>query len=718
MSRSWPLALLLLTSCSPKPAPPPAAVPTAMPTAPVPPPKPWPDTRRDPTTVTMHGVSWADPYQWLEDEKNADVQAWMTTQDTYTRAELAKLPGRDALVARFKQLFYVDSISPPIQRGTRVFYERTHATKDKSILYWREGDTGEEKILLDPNTWENVSLGGWVPSWDGKYLAYRQNPNHADEAVLHVMEIATGKELTRDTIPGAKYASVDWTPDAKGFYYEWLPTDPAITIDARPGYTELRYHQLGTDPAADPIVHPRTGDPTTFLDGSLSRDGRYLFLYIQHGWSANDVYIRDLKKDKAWRPFIVGKDASYTIDAWKDQLYIYTNEGAPHYRLFKTPASALDRAGWKEIIKEDATATLNSSTIVGGQLALDYLKDAHTELRIATLDGAPVRTVALPGLGTSSTLIGLQDRDTAYFQFSSFTVPRQVYKTSLSKGTVDLWAKVELPIDASPYVVDQVWYPSKDGTKVPMFLVHKKDAVKNGANPTLLYGYGGFNVPMTPSFRSSLYPWLEAGGVYALANLRGGGEFGEDWHKAGMLDKKQNVFDDFIAAGEYLVKEGWTAPAHLGIMGGSNGGLLVGAAMTQRPDLWGAVVCQVPLLDMLRYQLFGSGRTWVPEYGNAENEADFKWISAYSPYQKVKDGTAYPPLLMASSDHDDRVDPNHARKFVAAVQHATTSGEPVLLRIEGNAGHGGADQVSKVVETYADTYAFLFAQLGAKVPGT
>jgi prolyl oligopeptidase len=707
------LCASFLGCARPVSAPAPTPVVAIAPPAPVVP--PWPATRRDNVVDMLGGVAVADPYRWLEDETSDEVQAWMKAQDVHARGVLRGLPGRDALAARFRALYYVDAVSTPLVRGPRMFYVRSHADQEKAVLYWRAGADGAETVLLDPNKWSadgTVSLGDWSPSWDGRRVAFMRKANAADEAILHVIDVDTGVVSTIDTIAGAKYASPDWTPDGTGFYYEWLPTDPTIPVDARPGYTEIRFHTLGTHPATDRLVHPRTNDPATFLGAWMGSDGRYLFVDIARGWSENDVYVKDLKDGKDFQPLVAGTNARYMPTAWKDQLYIWTDEGASRGRVFRTPANKLARADWVEIVPEDPTATLEEMTIVGGHLALSYLRDAASELRIATLAGKPVRTVSLPAVGTASAISGLGDKDDAWFQFSSFTLPRQVYRTSVSTGAVELWAEVRLPIDPTPYVVEQVRYPSKDGTSIPMFLVHRRDAPKDGTNPTLLTGYGGFAVSLTPSFRASIYPWLEAGGVYAVANLRGGGEYGKDWHDAGRGAHKQNVFDDFVAAGEYLTREGWTRPDKLAIYGGSNGGLLVGAAMTQRPDLWGAVVCSVPLLDMLRYHRFGSGRTWIPEYGSAEDPEQLEGIRAYSPYQRVSDGTDYPPLLMLSSDHDDRVDPMHARKFVARVQHADAGAGHTLLRIERNAGHGGADQVSKAIESSADMYTFLQAELG------
>ncbi len=679
----------------------------------------FPASRVEATGETLHGQRVEDPFRWLEDEKSPEVQAWMKAQDDFTRAALARLPGREALRQRYAELYYLDSVSAPIQRGGRYFYFRTHKDREKAILYWKEGPDGAEKVLLDPNLWtkdNTVSLGVWVPSWDGKRVVFAQKPNAADEAVLHVVEVATGHWSNVDVIAGAKYAHPSWTPDGKAFYYEWLPSDPAIPIAERPGYTELRLHRLGTRPETDTQVHPRTGDPKTFLSGSVSRDGKNLFVFIARGWNENDVYLRRLGVDSKFKLLAKGNNARFDAFSWKGRLYFHSDEGAPNGRLFAAPVDHPERAHWTELVPEDPGATLEGASIVGGRLALSYLRGAVSELRLALLDGKPLRQIELPGVGTSSGLSGLEDVDEAFFEFSSFVLPRQTYRTSIATGKTELWAKVEVPIDPSAYLVEQVRYPSKDGTAVSMFIVHRKDLKKDGTHPTLLYGYGGFNVSLTSSFTSFIYPWLEAGGVYAVPNLRGGGEYGKAWHDAGKGHQKGKVFEDFIAAAEYLVAEGYTRPSRLAIRGGSNGGLLTGAAMTQRPDLFGAVLCAVPLLDMVRYDRFGSGATWVPEYGSPANAADFQVLYGYSPYHQLKAGVRYPPLLMLSSDHDDRVDPMHARKFVARVQQLSASGAPSWLRIEANAGHGGADQVAKTIDASADQVAFLFSQLGVSPP--
>ncbi|WP_434388494.1 prolyl oligopeptidase family serine peptidase [Melittangium boletus] len=672
----------------------------------------YPPTRTEAVVDTLHGVAVPDPYRWLEDERAPEVQAWMRAQDTFTREHLERLPGRDALRRRFTELFYVESQSAPTLRGNRYFYSRTHKDREKAVLYWREGEAGEERVLLDPNTWSadgTVSLGVWAPSWDGRKLAFTRKPNAADEAILHVLDVDTGVWSEGDVIEGAKYASPSWTPDNQAFYYAWLPTDPSLPVAERPGYTELRLHRLGTPPGEDAVVHPRTGDPRTFLNGWTNREGTYVFVYVTRGWTENDIWWKRAG-EKDFRLLVRGEGATYGVDVWKDAFYVLTDEGAPHHRVFKVDPARPERAAWREIVAEDPEAALQGLAIVGGHLALEYLRDATTRVRLVTLEGAPVRDVALPGVGAASNLYGLEDRDEAWFVFSSFTTPPQVYKTSVATGQVDVWARVDLPLDTTPYTVEQVFCRSRDGTRVPLFLVHRKDLRRDGDRPVLLYGYGGFGLSLSPGFRSGIFPWLDAGGVYAVANLRGGGEYGKAWHEAGRLHLKQNVFDDFHAAAEHLVREGYTRPARLAISGGSNGGLLVGAAMTQRPELFGAVVCQVPLLDMVRYHQFGSGQTWVPEYGTSEDPADFPVLHGYSPYHRVRPDTVYPALLMMAADHDDRVDPMHARKFVAAVQNSGSQA-PCLLRIEANAGHGGADQVAKAIESGVDLYSFLASVL-------
>lgn len=677
----------------------------------------YPQTRRDPVQDELHGTTVSDPYRWLEDVESTEVQTWMDAQDSFTRAYLDDLDHRSRLEERFAELYYVDSVSAPSRRGSRYFYSRRHADKEKRVYYWKEGEEGEEQVLLDPNTLSedgSTSVGFVKPSWDGELAAYTLKENNADESTLYVMDVATGETSETDVIPGAKYAWPSWKPDSTGFYYTKLPVDESIPTADRPGYAHIRYHEIGTDPAADPVIREKTGDPTIFVGADVSYDGRYLFYYKYKGWTATDVYVKDLESpEDEWVTLVEGEPFQYEVIAWEDTFYIFTNQDAPRWKLMATPAMKTDRNAWETRIPQpDQGSVISDVRLVGGLFAARYLTDVKGDLRLWGQDGTLVRDMELPGVGAVSGVTGHPEDDSVYYSFQSFTVPPSIYETSVSTGKTDLFFTVDVPVDPSPYKVEQVFFESKDGTKVPMFVVTRKEIELDGSTPLLLYGYGGFNVTLQPYFRSSIYPWLEAGGAYAVPNLRGGGEYGEDWHKAGMLGQKQNVFDDFIAAAEYLVDEGYTSPDRLAIYGGSNGGLLVGAVMTQRPELFRAVVCSVPLLDMVRFHLFGSGKTWVTEYGDPENPDDFGYLHAYSPYHRVEEGTEYPALLMLSADSDDRVDPMHARKFTAAVQHATTSDHPVLLRIERNAGHGGADLIKQYVAKDADLYTFLMKELG------
>jgi prolyl oligopeptidase len=707
-----------------KPVPLPVETPQAMkPADPTPAPaapastKDYPATRRDDVVDTIHGARVHDPYRWLEDASKPEVQDWMKAQDAYARERLGKLPGRDALAARLAEVFYFDAVSAPQHRKGRFFFTRKHKDKEKTIVYWKQGEHGAEQVLLDPNTWSadgSSGLKGWWPSWDGKYVAYNKSEHNADETTMYVLEVATGK-LSKDTIPGTKYGGASWTPDNHGFYYVWVP-EPSeqVPVADRPGFAELRYHALGTDPAKDPVVHEKTGNPQTFLSGYVSMDGHWLFASVQHGWNSSDWYFKDVRTHaKDWTVLVEGVDANFSIDDFHDVFYVQTNDGAPRYRMFAVDPKQPARAAWKEIVPQ-TDATLESFSLVGGHLVLGYLRSAASEVEVHDLHGKLVRKMEIPALGTASGMLGLPTEDTAYFSYTSFTDPQVIYKTSIKTGKVDEWARVTLPIDTSKFMTEQVRYKSKDGTEITMFLIRRKDAVKDGKTPTLLTGYGGFNVSETPGFASSRAVWLEHGGMIAIPNLRGGGEYGEDWHRDGMLAKKQNVFDDFIGAAKFLIDSGWTSRDELAISGGSNGGLLMGAAVTQAPELFKAVVCGVPLLDMVRFHLFGSGKTWVPEYGSAEDPEQFKVLFAYSPYHHVKEGAKYPAFLMSSSDHDDRVDPMHARKFAALLQWAQGGDAPVWLRIETNAGHGGADLVKQQVQQSADSYAFLMWQLGMK----
>ncbi len=668
----------------------------------------YPDNHPGPISDTIFGALVKDPYRWLEDEQAPAVQAWMSAQDTLARAELAALPERDAIAVRLKELMYVDDLSAPVHRGNRYFFTRRSAVQEKAVLYFKDGKAGVERVLLDPSAWSpdgSSALGNWSVSPDGKTVAYTVHERNRDEATLHVLDVASGVESKGDRIAGAKYASAAWTRSGNGFFYTRLPTDPAISASDLPGFAEVRFHELGREPNDDPVIRERTGDASRFLEADTSEDGSTLLLTIQQGWTGNELYFKDLRKHGPFVPLATGFKAHYTAIAHRGKLYVSTDEGAPHWRIFVVDPKSPVRSAWREVLPEHPRATLDDVAILGGKLALNYLEQAASRLEIRALDGRLERAVELPGIGSAHLASGREDDTEAYFSFQSFTTPHQVFELSMTTGARALYSEVKVPIDGSKFVVEQATYQSKDGTPVTMFIVHTKAWVKNGQSRAMLYGYGGFQASMTPSFAASVFPWLERGGVYAVANLRGGGEYGESWHRAGMLDKKQNVFDDFAAAAEHLIKNGYTSPERLVIFGASNGGLLTGAAMVQRPELYAAVLCGVPLLDMIRYEKFGSGRTWSSEYGTVADAGEFRALFDYSPYHHVTPGTRYPALLLLSADSDDRVDPMHARKFAAAMQDAS-SGGPVLLRIEKNSGHGGADLRRAEVEKSADRLAF------------
>jgi prolyl oligopeptidase len=680
----------------------------------------YPLSPAEATADTLHGVVVPDPYRWLENAGSPDVQRWMEAEDSVARAFLDKLPERAAIADRLRSLYYVDNVSPPLHRGDRYFYSRRLPDKEKAIVYWRESATGSDSVLLDPNTWSdagNLSLGEWVVSWDGRRVAYKVSKNNADDATLYVMDVATGKRSDIDVITGARYATPSWTPKGDGFYYTWLPMDTTIAEAARPGYAEVRFHKLGDDPTKDRVIRQRTGDPAVFESATMSRDGHWLFLQVDHGWSSTDLYFRKGKArdSEPFRPLTVGGNAHYFLREYRDRFYISTDEGAPRSRIFRVDPKHPERARWVEVAPERADATLGEFTIAGESLVMTYLKDAASLLEIRALDGSNPRDVALPSIGSVKYITGMDDEDDAYFSFQSFTTPPEVHEFSVAAATQKLWSRPRMPIDPEVYDVEEVFYTSRDGTRVPMFLVHRKDFPRDGTGRALLTGYGGFLVGMTPYFSRGGLVWADHGGVFAVACLRGGNEYGEAWHRAGMLLQKQNVFDDFIAGAEYLVQQRWTRPHRLSISGGSNGGLLVGVALTQKPSLFGAVVCAVPLLDMIRYDRFGAGATWTSEYGSAQDSAQFRALYAYSPYHHVEDGVKYPPVLFLSADSDDRVDPMHARKMAAALQNASAGG-PVLLRIEKNAGHGGADLIRSYVEQGADTYSFLLQETAAGPP--
>jgi prolyl oligopeptidase len=592
--------------------------------------------------------------------------------------------------------------------------------QNQPVLYVREGLNGQDRVLVDANqlaTDGTIALDWFEPSEHGKYVAYGTSPSGSEMSTLHIIETKTGK-LLPDTIERTRAASIAWKLDNSGFYYTRYPKKGDVAEGQEMYNRHIFYHELGSDPADDPLIFGEGRDAEDWPNVTLSNDGRWLLIQVEQGWTKTELFLVDLKSDKPASRVTTGKNFLYGGQVFDGKLFITTNEDAPRYRVFVTDATNFDRENWKEIIPQ-TDAVLQGTGVFGGKLFAQYEQNASSQVKLFDLEGKKISDLALPTIGTVFGSGGKWDSDELFYGFQSFTAAPSIYHYDLKDGSTSLWAKVGAPsIDPAAYEVQQEWYQSKDGTRVPMFVVHKKGLKKDGRNPTLVTAYGGFNVSLTPTFSRTAYLWMEHGGVYAVANLRGGAEFGEDWHRAGMLDKKQNVFDDMIAAAEHLIAEKYTDKNHLAVQGGSNGGLLMGAMITQRPDLFRAVVCQVPLLDMLHYQDFQIAKLWIPEYGSAENAEQFKWLQAYSPYHHVKPGAEYPAILFMTADTDTRVDPMHAKKMAALMQaeakNGTSRDRPILLRIETKAGHGAGKPVTKQIEEFTDVYSFLFWQLGVK----
>jgi prolyl oligopeptidase len=673
-----------------------------------------------PVEDTIHGHKIVDPYRYLENPNDPDTKLYVEEELNYTRAILDPLPGRDKINARLSQLLMIGTVGAPQLGGKYYFHTRREGNQNQPILYVREGLNGEDRVLVDVNPLSadgTVALDWWYASDDGKYVAYGTSPSGSEVSTLHVIETATGK-LLPDSIERTRAASLAWEHDNSGFFYTRYPKKGDVPAGQEVYYRHVFYHALGTDPAQDPLIFGEGRDPEWWPNVNLSDDGRWLLIDEEHGWTKTQLFLQDLTTKNPPVEITVGKDFQYTADFFEGKLYITSNEDAPHYRVFVADAANPKRENWKELIPQ-SDAVLQSASVTGGKLLAQYEHNATSELKLFALDGKKLADVPLPAIGNVFSVSGRYDRNEIFFGFQSFTVPPSVYRIDLTGVQSTLWAKVDAPsIDSSQYDVQQVWYTSKDGTKIPMFVVSKKGIEKKGKNPTLLTGYGGFNISSTPAFSRSTYLWMEHGGIFAVANLRGGAEFGEEWHRAGMLEKKQNVFDDFIAAGEYLIAQKYTDKDHLAIQGGSNGGLLMGAMITQRPDLFRAVICQVPLLDMLRYQNFQIAKLWIPEYGSADDANQFHWLYAYSPYHHVKPGVEYPAILFMTGDTDTRVDPMHAKKMAALLQAEAKNGasqqKPILLRIETKAGHGQGKPVTKQIEESTDIFSFLFWQLGVK----
>ncbi len=691
-----------------------------------------PTTRLEPVTDVLHGHAITDPYRWLEGDiadpadmgrLTSEVAAWTETQNDHTRRLLDGLPGRAAVEQRLRPLMEVGSVSAPRVRGERYFHARREGDQDQAVTYWRDGLHGEDHVLVDPQVLDPSGLTTveWTsPSRDGRLLAYGTYRVGDENTTLNLLEVDSGRLLPL-RIPH-KVQPPQWLPDDSGFVYRNLrdPNDPYSG--------QVMFHRMGSEPEADLLLFRqlrRDEDQalaTTWGPfGQLSHDGRWLLLGYWTGTSANDLYLADLGQALSTgqvdrRPLSVGSEGKVMGTVVDDRLYLYTTKGAPNGRVVVAGLDAPEEADWRDLVPERSDAVIQSMAIGRDRLVLTYLKDASNVTEVFDMQGRPLGVLRQPGIGSTS-LVVEQDSSEAYLGFESFHHPYSVFRVDLQQPEAEPepWARPEAPVDPSQVHVEQVWYPSKDGTMVSMFLVHRKGLVRDGSTPTLLNGYGGFNVSRLPAFQPQLFHWFEEGGLYALPNLRGGGEYGEAWHKAGMLERKQNVFDDFIAAAEWLIDQGITRPEKLAISGGSNGGLLTGAALTQRPDLFRVAMVLVPLLDMLRYQSFSMARYWVPEYGSAEDPAQLPFLLAYSPYHRVQHGTAYPAVFLTAGEHDSRVHAMHARKMAAALQAATSADpaeRPVLLWVDREAGHGQGKPLHLRLRDAVDQRLFTMWQLG------
>jgi prolyl oligopeptidase len=691
-----------------------------------------PATRVDPVTEKLHGVSFSDPYRWLEGDNSnpermgqvtPEVAAWTDAQNAHTRAVLDGLPGRAALEARMRPLMEVGTVTTPEIRGDRYFFSKREGSQNQPVVFYRDGYKGESKTLLDPARIDPSGLTTvtWFsPSRDGRWVAYGTYRSGDENSTLRLIEVETGKVQPLE-IPN-KTQEPDWLPDGSGFVYRNL-ADPKNPYSGR-----VLFHRLGTDPKADPVLlrqftrEENEKLATTYgPGGSLSRDGRWLLLWYWTGTRANDLWVVDFDAYRATgklekREVTVGGDGLALGEVVADTLWLYTNQGSPQGRVVAIDPRNPAREAWREIVPERKDAVIQNLSVAKGLLGVEYLKNASSAIELFGFDGKPAGELKLPGIGSAELAVE-SDRTEAYLGFKSYNYPATIFRVDLAKPAAEpeLWERPQVPVDPATVEVKQVWYPSKDGTKVSMFIVHRKGLALDGARPTILYGYGGFNVSETPTFQATLFPWLEDGGVYALPNLRGGGEYGDEWHEAGTLERKQNTFDDFIAAAEWLIANGYTKPERLACYGGSNGGLLTGAMVVQRPDLFRAAIVAVPLLDMLRYQNFLMARYWVPEYGSAEDAKQFEFLRAYSPYQQVKKGVAYPAVLLTAGENDSRVHALHARKMAALLQAATASDpaeKPVLVWVDREAGHGQGKPLNLKLRDAVDLRIFLMWQLG------
>ena len=675
-----------------------------------------PFTRRDDIIDDYHGTKVADPYRWLENPTSEETLAWVEAQNALMSHHIKTIPAHRQIQARLTTLWDYPKYSVPVRKGGRYFFSKNSGLQNQSVLYVQQTLQGEAAVVIDPNTFSEdgtLALTNQAFSKDGKMLAYGVSSGGSDWQEIKIRQVESGIDFP-EVIRWCKFSSIAWRHDNQGFYYNRLPEPGTVPEEDQSNFSQVYWHTLDTPQSEDLLMYERPDAKELSFSPFVTNDGVYLVLHVWHGTEPkNRLYYREVNSVGPFIRLLDDADARYSLVGNTGSIfYIWTNLDAPRNRIIAIDIEHPDRANWKELIPQQDDV-MDFVMMVNNQFVVTYMHDAYHLMKIYNLDGSFVRDIALPTLGSIVEISGKPEHTEMFINFTSFLYPPTIFRYDFPSSSLTLLHGTEIDFDASSYETKQVFYTSKDGTRVPMFLTHKKGLTLDGNNPTLLYGYGGFDNSLTPSFTIATLVWLEHGGIYAVANLRGGGEYGEEWHRAGTLENKQNVFDDFIAAAEWLIANKYTNTSRLAIQGGSNGGLLVAACMIQRPALFGAVLCHVPVIDMLRYHKFTVGRYWVSDYGNAETDPEhFKFLYAYSPLHNVKEGEVYPATFILAADTDDRVVPAHAKKFAATLQAADGGKNPILLRIETKAGHGLGKPTAKVIEERSDVLAFLFERFG------
>lgn len=674
----------------------------------------YPETRKTDTIDHYFGEAVADPYRWLEDDKSAETAEWVNAQNKVTDAWMEKVPYREQLKDRLTGLWNYERYGVPFHKGDLYYYFKNDGIQNQSILYVQDSLGGEPRVFLDPNKLAadgTTSLSEYKVSHDGKYFAYAISKAGSDWNEIYVMETSTGKQLN-DKLEWVKFSGIAWRGD--GFYYSrYDKPSGGSELSSKNEFQKVYYHKVGDPQSSDELVYEDKRYPLRNYGAQTTQDEQFIILVENESTSGNSLYVKDLKNaGKGFVKLVDGFRYDYSVvHNTGNKFMLLTNSGAERYQLIEVDATNPATANWKTIIPETENV-LKEVEVAGGKLVAQYMHDAHCEMKVFDMTGKLLHTLVTPGPGTIAGFSGNDDEDLAFYSFTSFLEPSTVYTYDLKSNTSEVLYKSALDFDASPYVSEQVFYTSKDGTRIPMFIVHRRDIKMDGNNPVYLYGYGGFNISLTPSFSVTRLLFLEQGGIFAIANLRGGGEYGDAWHRAGTKLQKQNVFDDFIAAAEFLIEKKYTQPEKIAIAGGSNGGLLVGACMTQRPDLFGVALPAVGVMDMLRFHKFTIGWAWTDDYGSSEDSVQYKYLKGYSPLHNIKAGTCYPATLITTADHDDRVVPAHSFKFAATLQADQSCNNPTLIRIETNAGHGAGKPVSKLIEEATDIWAFTMYNLG------